>query len=72
MNSKKLSSFYSICDYSRMNYNIIIDINTDNEIQGGVSSVDYFVLSVIEEGALIRINQQVSRIKDMNVGWALT
>lgn len=42
-----------------MNYNIIIDVNTDNEIQGGVSSVDNFVLSVIEEGALIRMDEQV-------------
>ena len=35
-------------------YNVFFDIDTNNEVQRGISAVNNFVLSVFEEGALIR------------------
>ena len=35
-------------------YNVFFDIDTNNEVQRGISAVNNFVLSVFEEGALVR------------------
>ena len=34
-------------------YDILIIVHADNEVQGGVSTIDHFVLSVVQETTLI-------------------
>ena len=57
MNSKKLNSFYRkrIIEVKKwwFTYDVFIIIHANNEVQGGVSAVDYLVLSMVQEAALI-------------------
>ena len=49
MNSRKLSSF---CTITRDAYDVVVDVDANDEIQTRVPSVDHLVLAVLDERAL--------------------